>query len=47
MFDMMKQENDRMIRMVREYQTSTPQVMEETASVCSANWDRVDSSPSV
>ena len=47
MFDMMKQENDRLNRMMKEYQASTPQVMEETASVCSANWDRVDGSSTV
>ena len=47
MFDMMRQDNDKLNRMMREYQASTPQVMEETASVCSANWDRVDGSSTV
>ena len=47
MVDLMKQENERLNRMLREYQAGTSQVTEETASVCSANWDRVDSSPTV
>ena len=47
MFDMMKQENARLNRMMKEHQARTPQVMEETASVCSGNWDRVDGSSTV
>ena len=47
MFDMMKQENARLNWMMKEHQARTPQVMEETASVCSGNWDRVDGSSTV